>query len=76
MRAFEAAGAFLYNEIVLVNAVGSLRLRAKGAFEASRKTGRTHQDVLVFCKGDPKRATQAIKDAGDEALPEGENGDG
>ena len=22
--------------------------------------GRTHQDVLVFCKGDPKRATEAI----------------
>jgi hypothetical protein len=60
VAAFEAAGAPLYNEAVLVTAAGSLPIRAASAFEGSRKLGKTHQNVLVFCKGDPKVATQAI----------------
>lgn len=60
IAAFAAAGAVLYNDAVLVTAVGSLPIRAAEAFEGSRKLGKTHQNVLVFCKGDPKRATQAI----------------
>lgn len=57
--AFEDAGARLYNEAILVTAAGSLPIRAGKQFEASRKLGKTHQNVLVFCKGDPKKATQA-----------------
>lgn len=57
--AFEAAGARLYNEAILVTAVGSLPIRAGKQFAASRKLGRTHQSVLVFVKGDPHRATEA-----------------
>jgi hypothetical protein len=60
IEAFEAAGARFYNDAILVTAVGSLPIRAGRQFEASRKLGRTHQNVLVFCKGDPKRATEAI----------------
>ena len=59
-QAFEDAGAKLYNEAVLVTAVGSLPIRAGRAFESGRKLGKTHQNVLVFCKGDPKRATETI----------------
>jgi hypothetical protein len=59
IEAFEAAGARLYNELILVTAVGSLPVRAGRAFAASRKVGKTHQQVLVFCKGDPVRATEA-----------------
>jgi hypothetical protein len=58
-QAFEDAGARLYNEAILVTAVGSLPIRVGRAFESSRKLGKTHQQVLVFCKGDPKKATQA-----------------
>ena len=58
--AFEAAGARFYNDAILVTAVGSLPIRAGRQFTASRKLGRTHQNVLVFCKGDHKRATEAI----------------
>lgn len=58
--AFERAGARLYNEAVLVTAVGSLPVRARKQFEASRKLGKTHQNVLVFCKGDPVKATSAV----------------
>ena len=59
VAAFEAAGARLYNEAILVTAVGSLPIRAGKQFSASRKLGKTHQNILVFCKGDPKKATAA-----------------
>lgn len=48
------AGMTLYNEAILVTAVGSLPVRIGKQFEAGRKLGRTHQNVLVFYKGDPK----------------------
>lgn len=60
VAAFRRAGLKLYNEAVLVTAVGSLPLRVGKQFEGSRKLGRTHQNVLVFIKGDPKAATRAI----------------
>jgi hypothetical protein len=60
VRAFEDAGARLYNEAILVTAVGSLPIRAGRAFDSGRKLGKTHQNVLVFCKGDPRKATEAI----------------
>lgn len=58
--AFEAAGAMLHNDAVLVTAVGSLPIRVGRQFDGGRKLGRTHQSVLVFCKGDPKKATEAV----------------
>lgn len=78
VEAFEAAGARFYNDAILVTAVGSLPVRAGRQFAASRKLGRTHQNVMVFVKGDPKRATEAcgpvefgeIEGAGEEAEAE------
>jgi hypothetical protein len=55
VRAFEDAGARLYNEAILVTAVGSLALRVGRPFVSYRKLGKTHQNVLVFYKGDPQR---------------------
>lgn len=60
VEAFERAGARLYNEAVLVTACGSLPIRAARAFESGRKLGKTHQNVLVFCKGDWKRAVESV----------------
>jgi DNA modification methylase len=57
---FRLAGLELYNDAVLVTAVGSLPLRVGRQFEAARKLGKTHQNVLVFVKGDPKAATVAV----------------
>lgn len=51
---FEYAGLHLYNEAILVNVTGSLPLRINAQFVGSRKLGKTHQTVLVFCKGNPK----------------------
>lgn len=59
IEAFEAAGARFYNDAILVTAVGSLPIRVGRQFTAARKLGRTHQNVLVFCKGDPRKATEA-----------------
>lgn len=76
VMAFEAAGLRLYNEAILITAAGSLAMRTGKQFEASRKLGKSHQNVLVFVKGDPVKATQAIGavDFGDlEPEPESES---
>lgn len=58
IAAMQDAGARLYNEAILVTAVGSLSIRVGRQFAAGRKLGKTHQQFLVFCKGDPKKATR------------------
>ena len=50
--AFLRAGLALYNEAILVTQVGSLPIRVRKQFESARKLGKTHQNVLVFVKGD------------------------
>jgi DNA modification methylase len=62
VEAFEAAGARFYNDAILVTAVGSLPVRVGRQFAATRKLGRTHQNVMVFVKGDPRKATEACGD--------------
>lgn len=63
----EEAGARYYNEAILVSPVGSLPIRVGRQFVVSRKLGKTHQNVLTFCKGNPKRAAQRL---GDVFIPE------
>lgn len=58
--AFRDSGLHLYNEAILVTACGSLPIRAGKQFASSRKLGKTHQNVLVFVKGDPRKATAEI----------------
>ena len=43
-----------YNEIIVMNNIGSLPIRAPKYFDQSRKIGRMHQNCLVFYKGDLK----------------------
>lgn len=59
VEAFRAAGLEFYNEAILVTAVGSLPVRVGRQFASGRKIGKTHQNVLVFVKGDGKRASKA-----------------
>jgi hypothetical protein len=59
VRCFEQAGAKKYNEAILVTSVGSLPIRISKQFGAGRKLGKTHQNVLCFVKGDPRRAAEA-----------------
>jgi DNA modification methylase len=60
-QCFLRAGFTLHNEAILVTSVGTLPVRAAAAFEASRKLGKTHQTVLVYCKGDPEKAAAAMR---------------
>ena len=60
--AFIDAGLDLYNEAVLVTAIGSLPIRVGKQFSVSRKLGKTHQNCLVFVKGNPRAATEACGD--------------
>ena len=62
IQAFEDAGAVLYNEAILVTAIGSLPLRVARAFNSHRKLGKTHQNVLVFFKGDPAKIKIVLGD--------------
>jgi hypothetical protein len=61
ISAFRIAGGHLYNEMILITPAGSLPIRASKQFVASRKIGKTHQNVLVFVKGDPRAAAQACQ---------------
>lgn len=62
VAAFRAAGAALYNEAILVTPVGSACMRVSKQFAAGRKLAKTHQNVLVFCKGDWRKAAAALKE--------------
>jgi DNA modification methylase len=59
IAAFRDVGLALYNEAILITSVGSLPIRVGKQFESARKLGKTHQNVLVFLKGDAKKATSA-----------------
>ena len=67
VQAFLEAGLTYYNEAILVTSLGSLPIRAARMFSAGRKLGKTHQNVLVFLKGDAKQAVEAL---GEVALDE------
>jgi hypothetical protein len=51
IAAFKRANMQLYNEIILVNQVGSMPIRVKKQFGDYRKCGRVHQNILVFYNG-------------------------
>ncbi len=60
INAFLAAGLQYYNEAILINSVGTLPVRCGKPFEASRKLGKHHQNILIFVKGCPKKASTKI----------------
>jgi DNA modification methylase len=60
IAAFRRAGLSYYNEAILATPTGSLAIRAGKQFDVSRKMGKTHQNLLVFVKGDPKVAATLI----------------
>ena len=70
IEAYQNAGMHLYNEAILLTVAGSLPLRVGQQFDAGRKLGKTHQNVLVFYKGDPKNISKNFKPClfGDSSL--------
>lgn len=65
--AFKAAGLKFYNEAIIVTCLGTVQMQTSRNFPIARKLGKTHQNVLVFVKGDGK--TAATK-CGTVAIPE------
>lgn len=62
------AGYIYYNDIILMNSVGTLPMRTGRHMNAGRKIGRRHQNVLVFYKGNPNN----IKNNFSELIPKNE----
>jgi hypothetical protein len=67
--AFEGCGAWFYNEGIFINAIGSLPVRVNKQMVASRKLGKGHQNVLVFVKGDFRKAVEEIGNEGINGWP-------
>jgi hypothetical protein len=59
VRAFLDAGCSLYNEAAMITPAGTAGMRVSRQFAAGRKFAKTHQNVLVFVKGDGMRAAKA-----------------
>ena len=64
IEGFAQAGAALYNEAILVTAVGTAAMRVTKQFQATRKMAKTHQNVLIFCKGSPVAAARKCSGLG------------
>jgi DNA modification methylase len=62
IKQFINAGFKYYNEIILETALATAQIRAGKQFRSGRKVVKVHQNVLVFCKGDGKKATERLGD--------------
>lgn len=61
-RACAAAGLRYYNEIMLVNSVGTAAMRAELNFvRGARKVVNCHQSILIYVKGDERAAADHIE---------------
>lgn len=60
ITALTEAGTEYYNEMILVTSFASAALRARRHFVPSRKVVKVHQNVLVFVKGDAKKAASKM----------------
>jgi DNA modification methylase len=58
--AFEDAGCKYYNDLILLQEPATAAMRAFNYMNSSRKIAKTHQNVLVFVKGDSKKATERM----------------
>lgn len=61
IKAFKKAGLTHYNDCVLLNQYATAALRAGRQFRALRKVVKTHQNVLVFLKGNERNAVNKLR---------------
>jgi len=61
IAAVQATGAHLYNEAILVTVAASAGVRAASHMK-TRKLVKVHQNVLIFIKGNPKKASTRCGD--------------
>ena len=58
---FTENGMYLYNELILIETLGTLPQRV-GRYMKNRKMGKCHQNILVFYKGDTKNIKNIYKE--------------
>lgn len=58
--AMDEAGCYLYNEMILQNATGTAAVRARKQMDVSRKIVKLHQTVLVFVRGNARKAAEHL----------------
>ena len=57
---FEKNGCNYYNDMILLQEPATAAMRAFNYMNSSRKIAKAHQNVLVFIKGDAKKATNRM----------------
>ena len=58
---FKDCGLCLYNEMVLLEPYGTAPMRAGKPFSVNRKITKTHQNILVFYKGDIRKIKETFE---------------
>lgn len=71
---FTRNGMLFYNDIILVDSIGTAAIRAK-RYMKNRKVAKCHQNVLVFYKGDPKKIYDIYGDVAVKEFDEDESAD-
>lgn len=61
IKAFQDAGMRLYNDHVIIQPTGTAAVRAPRIFDASRKVTTTHEYMLIFSKGDARKAARRLE---------------
>ena len=67
---FAAAGMYLHSEIIFATPLGSKRIVARKSMNAKRNVLSRHEYALVFCKGDPAKAAEALGEVEVGEIPE------
>ena len=73
-KCFNDNGLLTYNELILIEQSGTGAMRANKQFGSLRKVIKTHQNVLVFYKGNPKSVKSNYPEIEiDDSIFDGEN---
>jgi DNA modification methylase len=62
IKHFKDAGCLYYNEMILLQEPATAAMRSNNYMDSSRKIAKCHQNVLVFVKGDPKKAVERMSE--------------
>lgn len=65
---FQKSGLIFYNDVIFLNSINTGSIRASFIFPKQRKLIKLHQNILIFLKGDPKKASERLtkNDEGEE----------
>lgn len=67
---FNGNGLLTYNEIIVLDPIGTAPVRCGRAFKKSRKVQKIHQNILVFYKGEIKNIQNNFKEIEVEEITE------